>query len=722
MTTRRTSGVSPPAVGAKATSPNTGPRSPAARNSSAPPATKSDGALPPLSSVMPSALPPNDPTELPQAPDHKGKNKASDVADSLGSSPYIVPLPHDMVDLSYDLANPTSRMIKGSAAAPSSLADTPIPSISSTPSLRSLMQDRSSSPSFLLGVEPENLFVSVVQALGIYIEPLHTSVARWHTVPELGGADDLLNAFGGLAGQLPNQDEEISALLRNVLLRWRYPHRLSLWESLAQQLPILAVQQILSSLSELRGIPHRQAFHVDPSYAFVRSLKGDPSPFHLELMWETLVQRLICSRENIEAQLRTLYRFFTEPEARLSQISFDSTEGELCSVYGTRSPRTELAHFWRDEEKCNELPVHLKEHADRLAASLLADGYSVPSYHLNPTPNATYLRTPSAVYRDSRPLELGLGGHCHDPGPELGLFLLIFQTTIEQGLLAQLRDQDVLLLRTEETITIHLTHLEHLRKLAAQGSPRMMEATDQEEGMTAGQIGREVDGHKVARILKILATWETTEVAIIAPGVEVLLEDQTTLIPLSSLPEWNGEGKTLIDYLTDLTSYSDLDEMMKSDIAQIAPTRFTLAAKDWFTTLPFEARRVATSSFDEFILCLQEHFMDAHWIDERTIEYEEMRFRQPGHARELPLQFIQRRLKYSRFLFSENDENDVEMTLGAEARLETSGLKEELGKATPSNAMIRKKAILHPEIKGAGYALARATYIKIALTTRDGKR
>ncbi|KDQ27178.1 hypothetical protein PLEOSDRAFT_1043442, partial [Pleurotus ostreatus PC15] len=132
-------------------------------------------------------------------------------------------------------------------------------------------------------------------------------------------------------------------------------------------------------------------------------------------------------------------------------------------------------------------------------------------------------------------------------------------------------------------------------------------------------------------------------------------------IPLSSLPEWNGKGKTLIHYLTDLTSYSDLDELMKSDIAQVAPTRFTHAAKDWFTTLPSEARRAAMSSFDEFILCLREHFMDAHWIDERTIEYEEMRFRQPGHTRETPLQFFQRRLKYSRFLFSENDENDVGM-------------------------------------------------------------
>ncbi|KAF9493974.1 hypothetical protein BDN71DRAFT_1508036 [Pleurotus eryngii] len=236
MTTRRTSGVSPPAVGAKATSPNTGPCSPAVRNSSAPPATKSDGALPSLSSVMPSTLPPNDPIEPPRAPDHKGKNKASDITDSLGSSPYIVPLPRDTVDLSYNLANPTSRMIKGSAAAPSSLADTPIPSISSTPSL----------------VELENLFVGVAQALGIYVEPLHASVARWHAVPELGGADDPLNTFRGLAGQLPDQDEEISALLRNVLLRWQYPHRLSLWESLVQQLPSFSMKEFVLDTTDIK--------------------------------------------------------------------------------------------------------------------------------------------------------------------------------------------------------------------------------------------------------------------------------------------------------------------------------------------------------------------------------------------------------------------------------------------------------------------------------------
>ncbi|KAF9497355.1 hypothetical protein BDN71DRAFT_1429539 [Pleurotus eryngii] len=177
-------------------------------------------------------------------------------------------------------------------------------------------------------------------------------------------------------------------------------------------------------------------------------------------------------------------------------------------------------------------------------------------------------------------------------------------------------------------------------------------------------------------------------------------------IPLSSLPEWNGEGKTLINYLTDLMSYSDLDKLMKSDIAQIAPTWFTTyATKDWFTTLPSEVHWIAMSSFNEFILCLREHFMDVHWIDEHTIEYKEMCFWQLGHTKETPLQFIQQCLKYSRFLFSENDENDMEMTRSAGARLKINGLEEEPGRVMLSSVMIRKRAIRCHKTRGAGYAL-----------------
>ncbi|KAF9497354.1 hypothetical protein BDN71DRAFT_1429538 [Pleurotus eryngii] len=188
----------------------------------------------------------------PHFSDVKGKGKAVNAVNSLGSSPYIVPLPHETVDLSYDLANPTSRMTKGQPAASSPLADMPIPLISSTPSLFLLVHDQSSSPSFLLGVELENLFIGVAQALDIYVEPLQASVTQWHTVPKLGGADDLLNMFGGIAGRLPDQDKETSLLLRNVLLRWWYPHCLSHWDSLAQQLLNLCMKELIIEAMDLK--------------------------------------------------------------------------------------------------------------------------------------------------------------------------------------------------------------------------------------------------------------------------------------------------------------------------------------------------------------------------------------------------------------------------------------------------------------------------------------
>ncbi|KAF9490561.1 hypothetical protein BDN71DRAFT_1434638 [Pleurotus eryngii] len=346
MTPRKMSGASPPVSDANTMTLSTGPCMPSTWNSSAPPATKSNMALLPLNAATPSVPSSEDQANPPCSSDIKGKGKAVDAVDSLESSSYIVPLPHETVDLSYDLANPTSCMTKGQPVASSPLANMPIPLISSTPSLCSLVHDRSSSPSFLLGVELENLFIGVAQVLGIYVEPLQV-----------------------LVQQLPN------LCMKELIIEATDLKKMGLG--------LKAIFTILSALSELRGIPPWQAFC--PNYAFVRTLKGDASPLCVELMWETLVQRLLHSHENIEAQLRTLYHFFTEPDARLSQISFDSTEGELHLVYGTQSPRTELAHFWRNEEKRNKLPSHLKINMDHLTASLLADGYSVPSYRIDST-------------------------------------------------------------------------------------------------------------------------------------------------------------------------------------------------------------------------------------------------------------------------------------------------------------------------------------------------
>ncbi|KAF9492142.1 hypothetical protein BDN71DRAFT_1366614, partial [Pleurotus eryngii] len=75
------------------------------------------------------------------------------------------------------------------------------------------------------------------------------------------------------------------------------------------------------------------AFQVDSNYAFLRSLEDSPDKSHLELTWETLLQRLTRAHSSIEAQIRSLYQYFTESDARLSQVSFNSTLEDIQVQY-----------------------------------------------------------------------------------------------------------------------------------------------------------------------------------------------------------------------------------------------------------------------------------------------------------------------------------------------------------------------------------------------------
>ncbi|KDQ28328.1 hypothetical protein PLEOSDRAFT_1104993 [Pleurotus ostreatus PC15] len=760
MTTRKPSGASAlPAVGGTPVAGGTNvpavPRVTTSRASSVPPSAKVSPAQPspvPVETPSSGVLLEAEATPPPAASTSKGKGKSVQLPplSSLDSSPHMplhLPAPQapSVVDLSYDLRNPTSRMSASRSKATLSAPASP------TPSLASLIPNPSSTPgSLLLSSEPPNLFLGVASVYGILVESLPESVERWHVVPN--GAEDPLESFGGKGGLLPDQSADTSALMRQVLLRWRSPHRLLHWDNLSVDLPgliarellvkatdfkeeegpegplysirpamldgighvVLAVQQILLALGELRDVPALRAFQIDPNYAFTRLLERSTEKARLELTWETLLRRLSRAHTNIEAQIRSLYRFFNESDARLSQLSFDSTQDEIRMQYGTRSPRTELAKLWYAEDKRKTLPDHLRGTADGLVADLIADGYSIPAYNKSSSPkpissvsarhvvNKQIQFAPVADVISSHPISRlpGLklpydktGGPLSRPSTyRLGVKDIPPNLTTRSSSGSRPADQSAWLSWRGDGYKGSPPPSRRIRPNGRRGGgPPDDDDDDDDDGDGSGRgpprqgppphrrppgapdddpenYGRgrrpqrhgppdDPDGSSDPSEPQDPPEGRRR----VSPPRPAERWQVNHKIPMTALPEWNGEGRTLIDYLTDLASYSELGEMMEADIAQIAPSRFTAAAKDWFTTLPTEVRRLACSSYLNFILCIREHFMDAHWIDERTIEYEEMRFRQEGHSRESPLQFIQRRLKYSRFLNSDNDDNDVGM-------------------------------------------------------------
>ncbi|KAJ8691350.1 hypothetical protein PTI98_010933 [Pleurotus ostreatus] len=668
-----------------------------------------------------------------------GKGKSKEVPlpqlSSLESSPYVSSYPQTphaqgVVDLSYDLLKPTSRMPAGLPRAGASVSRPP--SASPTPSLRSLIPAQPETvESLLLGSEPENLFRETAAMFNILIEPIADSVERWHAIPDVHASEDPLKEVGGEAGIIPDQSERTAALMRAVLLRWRSPHRFLIWNDLSADLPqfltkeftldadtmiavqsndskvvprfclrvailermghvILAVQQILVALSELRSIPASRAFSIDPQYTFVRSLEYSLDKARLELTWEMLLHRLSRAHDNIEAQIRSLRRYFTDSDARLSQ-----------------SPRTELAKYWYPEKLRQSLPSHLRSPAEELVVNLKADGYRVPSYRERSPPplsSASSRRPsqkqiqfapvtavipahpisrlpglPSPTFKSGGPLSRPPSGERESWREPPAHLTSSTRPGAGQPYIASPRERE-----PDHQLPRREDNLFQRRERRPGGPPSgSSDSSDDDRrrrippwqpppGPPGGPPDRgdpENGGGRRRRPRRASPPRDPDDPD--GPG-RGPRPDSSPLraaerwqvnhkIPLSSLPEWNGDGRTLIDYLTDLATFSDLGELMEADIAQIASSRFTDAAKDWFTTLPSEVRRIATSSYLQFVLCIREHFMDAHWIDERTIEYEEMRFRQEGHKRETPLQFVQRRLKYTRFLNSENDDNDVGM-------------------------------------------------------------
>ncbi|KAJ7454118.1 hypothetical protein FB451DRAFT_1408461 [Mycena latifolia] len=105
------------------------------------------------------------------------------------------------------------------------------------------------------------LFKGPAAVFDLFEEPLHSSVERYHELydPESTLQYDPLVRFGALDGRLPNRSHEESMALRDVLIRYSFPHLELLWETLSDGIAgLLSLQHpsaFLRSLEREQGQP-----------------------------------------------------------------------------------------------------------------------------------------------------------------------------------------------------------------------------------------------------------------------------------------------------------------------------------------------------------------------------------------------------------------------------------------------------------------------------------
>lgn len=125
------------------------------------------------------------------------------------------------------------------------------------------------------------------------------------------------------------------------------------------------------------------------------------------------------------------------------------------------------------------------------------------------------------------------------------------------------------------------------------------------------------------------------------------------------IPSWDGQGDTAIDYIAAMADLARLSAQMSVGLAQLAYSKWTGRALQWWNALPQVDKAYISRSWDYLILAIRAHFLDAQWVQERTFEFEEMRFRQAGEEKEDPIDFLQRRIRYHSFLYPDTPDGPM---------------------------------------------------------------
>ncbi|EPS97052.1 hypothetical protein FOMPIDRAFT_1096007, partial [Fomitopsis schrenkii] len=121
----------------------------------------------------------------------------------------------------------------------------------------------------------------------------------------------------------------------------------------------------------------------------------------------------------------------------------------------------------------------------------------------------------------------------------------------------------------------------------------------------------------------------------------------------NAVPTWNGDVAALVDWIHDMETLATISEQMSRKLAAIAPQRFRGRVRDWWSLLPPEHRRSLMQDWHTLRAAIISHFVTTRFHQELIDTYDRQRFRQKGHEKESPSDFVYRRLRHFRTLYEE---------------------------------------------------------------------
>ncbi|KAJ7870839.1 hypothetical protein B0H13DRAFT_1896021 [Mycena leptocephala] len=145
---------------------------------------------------------------------------------------------------------------------------------------------------------------------------------------------------------------------------------------------------------------------------------------------------------------------------------------------------------------------------------------------------------------------------------------------------------------------------------------------------------------------------------LIVPTIEPKLKPE-------SLPEWDGDHDTAIDYFWQVGEMASLMGWLPKALGFWLPSRLKKGSpiQTWFSTLSSTRQAAMREHYLTYLQVIKDRYLGRKWQLRENIKFEQQAFRQRGHEDETPQMFFGRRVRAVRMLANSDDGGPLEVFL-----------------------------------------------------------
>lgn len=129
------------------------------------------------------------------------------------------------------------------------------------------------------------------------------------------------------------------------------------------------------------------------------------------------------------------------------------------------------------------------------------------------------------------------------------------------------------------------------------------------------------------------------------------------------VPSWDGNSDTLARWVSKLDRLARSSVDVHRELGKIVPRRLEDSAEAWYYSIPESKRDYYETDWTSMKEAIAAYWMNYHWLQKQKIRATRTRYREPGQTREMPSEYVIRKLDLISLVYSYNDQETIQVIM-----------------------------------------------------------